>query len=218
MERRRKELLARQAGLDVQREKAISRRQAELYKIQQRIADFEVEAVAARIDGARRARAAEDAYQDLDVKWVREGLARYQYHEKNFTLPAPHDGVVRHAFNSNERRKTQKGDAFSAGQRVVSLARDATLAAHSFVPEHRLAEIAVGATVIVTSTASAEGSRPRSRARRRSASCSSPSPCSTPPRNLSSRSTPAPLSRFPDRATARFALSSPSTGCECAAT
>jgi multidrug efflux pump subunit AcrA (membrane-fusion protein) len=156
MDLRRKELAARMAGLDVQREKALSRRQAELYKIQKKIADFEVEAVTSRIEGARRSRDAENGYQDLNVKWVREDLARYQFYEKAFQLRAPHDGVVRHAFNSQERRKLQKGDACSAGQKVVSLAKDARLAARFFVPEHRLSEVAVGAAVTVTSNTSAE--------------------------------------------------------------
>jgi len=156
MEKRRRELEARQAGLDVQRERAISRRQADIYKIRQQIADFEVEASTARIDGARRAMAAEDAYQDLNVKWTRDDLGRYGYYEKAFQLLAPHPGVVRHAFNAQERRKIQKGDNASAGSRIVSLAKDATLAAKFFVPEHRIAELQVGAKVVVTTNVSAE--------------------------------------------------------------
>lgn len=155
MDKRRKELVAQTAALDIQREKAISRRQAELYKIQKKIADFEVEAVGARIDGARRSQQAENAYQDLNVKWVREDLARYRFYENAFQLKAPHDGVVRHAFNSQERRKLQKGDACQAGQKVVSLAKDTRLAARFFVPEHRLAQVAVGDAVVVTSNTSA---------------------------------------------------------------
>ncbi|MBI5545720.1 MAG: HlyD family efflux transporter periplasmic adaptor subunit [Deltaproteobacteria bacterium] len=155
MEKRRKELEARQAGLDVQREKAISRRQAELFKIRRKIADFEVEAVAARIEGTRASIAAENAWQDLNVQSVHDDQKRYAFYEKNFALLAPHDGVVRHAFNSNERRKVQKGDAFQAGSRVVSLAKDGTLAAKFFVPEHRIAEIQVGARIAVTTSASA---------------------------------------------------------------
>ncbi|MGC4118327.1 MAG: ATP-binding cassette domain-containing protein [Myxococcales bacterium] len=156
MDLRRKELAARMASLDVQREKALSKRQAELYKIQKKIADFEVYAVTSRIEGAKRSRDAENAYQDLNVKWVHDDLDRYRFYENAFQVRAPHDGVVRHAFNSQERRKLQKGDACSAGQKVVSLAKDAKLAARFFVPEHRLSEIVVGAEVTVTSNTSAE--------------------------------------------------------------
>jgi hypothetical protein len=127
----------------------------------ERIADFEVEAVTARLAGARRSQAAELAYQDLNVKWVHEDLSRYRWYENAFQLKAPHDGVVRHAFNSRERRKLQKGDACSAGTKVVSLAKDDRLAARFFVPEHRLAEIALGDEVVVTSNTSAEQLRPR---------------------------------------------------------
>lgn len=161
MEKRRRELEARQAALDVQREKAISRRQAELFKIRHRIADFEVEAAQARIDASRRAMAAEDAYQDLNVKWMRDDLTRYAFYEKAFQLTAPHDGVVRHAFNSQERRKIQKGDNAGGGAKIVSLARDASLAARFFVPEHRIAEVQPGALLVVTTNLSAEEHRAR---------------------------------------------------------
>ena len=154
MDRRRKELAARLAALDVQREKAISRRQAELYKIQQKIADFEVEALDERIAAAQNSKAAELSWQDLNVNWVHDDMSRYRYYEKAFQVFAPHDGIVRHAFNPNERRKIQKGDSVMAGQKAVSLARDAKLEAKFFVPEHRIAEIQVGTEMIVTTNTS----------------------------------------------------------------
>ncbi|MHB8872958.1 MAG: HlyD family secretion protein [Myxococcaceae bacterium] len=156
IEKRRKELEARLAGINVEKERSVSKRQAELYKIVRKVADFEVEATTQRIASTQRSKAAETGYQDLTVKRAKANLARYAFYERRYQVNAPHDGVVRHAFNSNERRKAQKGDALQSGQKVMSVARDATLAVKFFVPEHRIGEIAEGAEVTVSSPASAE--------------------------------------------------------------
>jgi biotin carboxyl carrier protein len=159
IEKRRKEYEARLAGINVEKERSLSKKQADLYRIVRQVADFEVDAVTQRIGSTRNARDAENAYQELSVKRAQANQARYQFYERRFTVNAPHDGVVRHAFNPNERRKTQKGDAVQAGQKVLAVAKDATLAAKFFVPEHRVREISVGAQVIVTTAASAEEHR-----------------------------------------------------------
>ncbi|MCU0662830.1 MAG: HlyD family efflux transporter periplasmic adaptor subunit [Myxococcota bacterium] len=156
MESRRRALELQQAGLDVQREKAISKRQAELFRIRQKIAEFEVQAVTERIATKRKATDAENTYQNMLIKSVRSDLDRYKFYQKRFEVLAPHPGIVRHAFNSKAGRKIQKGDGISAGQRILSLAKDGVLAAKFFVPEHRLTEVTIGGEVLVTTTASAE--------------------------------------------------------------
>jgi hypothetical protein len=156
LEKRRRELEAALAAIDVEKEHAISRRQAELFRIRRQIAEFEVEAITARIAASEKAMRAQHAYQDATVARAEEDLGRYAFYEQRFVLKAPHDGVVRHAFNPEERRKIQKGDATSAGELVAYLAKDATLAAKFFVPEHRLAEVKVGGAVVVTTNTSAE--------------------------------------------------------------
>ena len=159
IEKRRKELEARLAGINVEKERSLSRKQADLYRIARKVADFEVDAVTKRIAATRRAKGAEDSFQDESVKKTEANLARYAYYERRFQLNAPHDGLVRHAFNSRERRKTQKGDSVRSGQKVMAVARDASLAVKFFVPEHRIAEVREGAEVIVTTSASAEEHR-----------------------------------------------------------
>ena len=156
IEKRRKELEARLAGINVEKERALSRRQADVYRIARKVADFEVEAVDQRLVATRRARNAENAFQDESVKKAQANQARYRFYERRYTVYAPHDGIVRHSFNPGEHRKTQKGDAMQAGQKVLAVAKDATLSARFFVPEHRIGEVSVGDEVIVTTPASAE--------------------------------------------------------------
>jgi len=156
IEKRRKEYEARLAGINVEKERSLSKKQADLYRIVRKVADFEVDAVTQRIASTKTARDAENSFQDMSVKRAQANLARYQFYERRFTLNAPHAGVVRHAFNPNERRKTQKGDAIQSGQKVLAVAKDATLAAKFFVPEHRIGEVFLGAEVVVTTPASAE--------------------------------------------------------------
>ncbi len=159
MEKRRKELEARLAGIEVEKERAVSRKQGDLYRIARKVADFEVDAITKRIGAARRSKLAEDTYQDESVKKHEALLARYGYYERKFQMVAPHDGIVRHAFSPRERRKVQKGDSIRAGMKVMSVAKDATLAVKFFVPEHRIAEISEGKEVTVTTAASAEAHR-----------------------------------------------------------
>lgn len=156
MEARRKEIEAQLAGLNVQKERAVSKIQADVYKIARKLAEFEVDAAKQRLQASREARWAERAHLEKALERTKEDLARYQFYERRFTVKAPHDGVVRHAFNPRERRKIQKGDGLSSGQKLVSLAKDPTLAVRFFVPEHRVALVKEGALLTVTGVASAE--------------------------------------------------------------
>lgn len=153
---RRKELEARRAGLELEKERALSRRQAELDRISKRIADFEVEAVKERLAAARRTADAERRFHQAAVKRARDNFGRYEFYERRTILRAPHDGVVRHAFNPRERRKVQKGDSLTPGMRVCLVAKDATLAVRFFVPEHRLAEVRPGSRVTAVTVGAAE--------------------------------------------------------------
>ena len=158
-EARKRALEAQLAALDVQKEAAISRRQAELYKIALRIAEFEADAVRQRLGSAQRTQDAELAYQEQAVQRAERDVARYNFYEKRFQLVAPHDGIVRHAYNARERRKVQKGDSIGTGQKMLSVAKDPALAVRFFVPEHRLCELSVGSEVLAVRAASGEEHR-----------------------------------------------------------
>jgi multidrug efflux pump subunit AcrA (membrane-fusion protein) len=159
VDQRRRALEAERAGIDVQKERAISRRQAALFRIAHQLAVFETEAIAQRLHSAGRSREAELTFHEQTLKRTGHDQARYVFYENRFMLTAPHDGVVRHAYNSRERRKFQKGDSVQAGQRLISVAKDQALAARFFVPEHRIWEVREGAEVTVVSPASGEEHR-----------------------------------------------------------
>lgn len=156
IEQRRKEIENRLAGVDIGKERAVSRRSADLYRIVQKVAEFEVGAATERLAAIRRTKEAEVEFHERNVAHTSDELTRYAFYEKRFQVVAPRDGVVRHAFNPRERRKVQKGDALESGQRIVALATDATLAVRFFVPEHRMNELAEGAEITVQTQASGE--------------------------------------------------------------
>lgn len=156
VDQRRRKLEAQLAALDVQKERLVSKKQASLHKITHQIAAFEEEAVSKRLGAALRARSAELAFQDESVSRAVQDMGRYTFYENRFTVKAPHAGIVRHAFNARERRKVQKGDSISPGQKLVAVAKDSALAARFFVPEYRLNEVSVGQAVKVVSTSSGE--------------------------------------------------------------
>ncbi len=156
MEQRRKEIEVRLAGIAVEKERALSKQQAAVNRVAQRLSTFEVDAAAQRLAARQRTREAERAFLERTVGQRRAERARYDFYERRFTLLAPHAGVVRHAFNPRERRKVKKGDGMQSGLKVLSVARDATLAVRFFVPEHELGKVAVGTRVLVASTTSAE--------------------------------------------------------------
>ncbi|MBS1150736.1 MAG: hypothetical protein H6Q89_2434 [Myxococcaceae bacterium] len=156
IEQRRKEIESRLAGIDLGKERAISRRAADLYRIVQKLAEFEVDAASQRLTAITRSKGAELEFHERAVAHSNEDLKRYSFYEKRFQVLAPRDGVVRHAFNPRERRKVQKGDALESGQRIVALATDATLAVKFFVPEHRMSELREGLEITVQTQASGE--------------------------------------------------------------
>lgn len=156
MERRRKEIEVRLAGLNVEKEPALSRRQAESYKIARRLSEFELDAATQRLSSLRKSKAAERAYLESAVSRAQEDQTRYEYYARRFTLLAPHDGVIRHAFNPRERRKVQKGDGLMSGQKVMSVARDEKVVVRFFVPEHQLYRVREGEPLTVTALGSAE--------------------------------------------------------------
>jgi multidrug efflux pump subunit AcrA (membrane-fusion protein) len=155
VEIRRRELEARLAALQLEKAPTLSRRQAELDRIAKRIADFEVDVAKQRLQASRRSVHAERVYREEVVKRAKQSMGRYDFYEGRMTLRAPHDGTVRHAFNPRERRKVQKGDALNSGMRVCSVAKGAELSARFFVPEHRLAELALGSLVTVVTVGAA---------------------------------------------------------------
>lgn len=161
IEQRRKEIENRLAGVDLGKERAVSRRSADVYKIVQKVAEFEVDAASQRLEASRRAKSAELEFHEKAIAHSTEDLKRYSFYEKRFQVVAPRDGVVRHAFNPRERRKVQKGDALESGQRIVALATDATLAVRFFVPEHRMQEIQEGMEVVVQTQSSGEDFKAR---------------------------------------------------------
>lgn len=163
LDKQKKEIEARLAQIDVDKERAVSRRQADVYRIARAIADFEVQAVGARIEAAQREDVAENEHQDLLVARAKATMEHYKFYERRAIVIAPHDGVVRHAFNAQERRKVQKGDAVQSGMRVLSVAKDARLAARFYVPEHRVREVEVGTEVIVTTAGSGSAQEHRAR-------------------------------------------------------
>ena len=156
MEERRKQIESQLAGLNLQKERAVSKIQADVYKIARKLAEFEVDAARQRFAAARDSRNTAVAWRELGLTRTKDDLLRYQFYEKRFTVRAPHDGVVRHAFNPRERRKIQKGDGLSSGQKLMSVAKDASLAVRFFVPEHRVASVKGGSQLTVTGMASAE--------------------------------------------------------------
>jgi hypothetical protein len=154
LDKKKKEIEAKLAQINVDKERALSKRQAEIYKIARQIADFEVAAIDARIASAKRESEAENAHQDLVIARAKAMMDTYKFYEKRTVITAPHDGIVRHAFNAQERRKIQKGDSIQSGVRVMSVAKDASLLARFYVPEHRMREIKEGTEVIVTTAGS----------------------------------------------------------------
>jgi hypothetical protein len=139
---------AERAAVDTLKEKAVSARQMEFYRILQKIAQFEAQAVGQRVVALEKHLEAEKAYHEKNLARVESDMVRYHAYESRFQLRAPHAGVIRHAYNKRERRKMQKGDGLPAGDVVLSIARDESLAVRFFVPEHRRDEVQPGQMVV----------------------------------------------------------------------
>ena len=153
---RRRKMDAATAALNLERAPALSRLQADALAIVKRAADFEVDAAEQQLASATTTWAADKVYRDQNLEALRDGLKRYDYFLNRFTVRAANNGVVRHAFNSRERRKIQKGDGVQAGMRIVSLAQDESLAVRFFVPEGQAGGVVVGSRVAVQIPTSAE--------------------------------------------------------------
>lgn len=156
MARRRKEIDAETARLNLERAPALSRMQGDALRIQQRLAAFDVEAAGELLASAKASWAAIGERHARTVEAAREGKDRYDFYFGRFSVRTPTAGVVRHAFNARERRKLQKGDNVQSGMRVVSLAADETLAVRFFVPEAEASHLQTGAKVLVITPTSAE--------------------------------------------------------------
>ncbi len=155
IEHRRKQIDAQMAALNLGRARALSRRQAEGLAILQRLADFEVDAAAQRLVSVGVAIDAEQNLRQQSLARANAERARYDFYQSRFQVRAPHDGVLRHAFNPRERRTVAKGDAIQAGMKVLSVAQDEVLAVRFFVPEAQAARVQVGdqVAVVVPTTA-----------------------------------------------------------------
>lgn len=156
VEERRLALEARLAAVDIQKAPLVSKKQQALFDIRHRIAQFEADAARQKVWSATQARNAELAFQDQTVARAHQNMARYKFYEKRFALYAPHDGVVRHAFHAQERRKVQKADSIRPGQKLASVAKDDALSVRFYVPEHRVHELRKGMAVIATSASGEE--------------------------------------------------------------
>lgn len=156
VDQRARRLEAELAAIDIRKERAISQRQVALYKIAHRLAEFEEDAVAQRLSSAIRTRNAELDFHEKTVERNEQNLGRYGFYERRFQIRAPHDGVLRHAYNPRERRKFQKGDSVRAGTKLLAIAKDAKLGVRFFVPEHRIHELREGTKLIVSSPSSGE--------------------------------------------------------------
>lgn len=128
---------AERAELDTRKEGLVSGRDLERFHIARSQADFEASAQTKQLSAYRRSVRAEGAYYDQRLKVANQDMTRYGMYEGRFTVKAPHDGVVRHAFYKRRQRKIQKGDGMPAGMHFVSVARDDALSLQFFIPEDR---------------------------------------------------------------------------------
>jgi multidrug resistance efflux pump len=147
------ELAAARARVDTLKATAISQRQLQLYRIDHEIAAFEASAAARQLAAFERRAAAERDYHRRARARAGADLQRYFRNKARYHLVAPHDGIVRYAYNSQQHRKVRKGDGMNAGAAVLSIARDDALSVRFFVPEHQLASVRVGDEVAVLAVA-----------------------------------------------------------------
>ena len=149
VDRDKLDLERERARIDTMKANAISRRQLALFQSRYEEAIFEADAVRKQIAALRARMNSESNFHAQQVARAEYDMELYESYEKRFSVLAPHDGVVRHAYHRRRRRKIQKGDGMPSGLHVLSIARDETLDVQFFVPEHRLDEISVGQRVHV---------------------------------------------------------------------
>lgn len=150
----RQTLEASRAALDTKKEGLVSERNLSLFEMTHRQASFEVEATRQLIGVQRRLSGSEQAFAAEKLAQREAEMARFEAFRANFTVKAPHDGVVRHGYMRRRRRKVQKGDGMPAGYPFASLARDKVVAVEFFVPERHHDSVKVGDVVRVSLPAS----------------------------------------------------------------
>jgi hypothetical protein len=148
VERRR--LGATAAALELRAAASLAPRQAAALEVAHRLAALEDEAAGQRLEAARRAAATGERALAAGVREKQEARGRYDFYVERFAVRAPHDGIVRPAFNTQAQRELRKGDAVMSGARVVWIARDEALVARFFIPEHRAHLVREGAPVRVS--------------------------------------------------------------------
>lgn len=152
----RKSLASQEARIDELRAPALSEVEQKKLAIARAIAEFDEQAAEKLVAAHKREAAAAHRYHEADKLHTEELEAHVKASMERFQVVAPHDGVVRHAYNAHERRKVQKGDGLAAGEHVLSIAQGTALSARFFVPEARLANIKKGMPVVVQMPASTD--------------------------------------------------------------
>jgi hypothetical protein len=145
----RLDLAAERAELETGKRGLVSERELSLLEIAHDRA--RVEATSAEHKAAsyeHEVRAALAVAQARLEAWT-SGTDRYAMYEKRVHVLAPHAGWVRHAYINNHRRKVQQPDHMPSGTPFAYIAEDEGLGVEFFVPEHRIAKLAIGGTVRV---------------------------------------------------------------------
>lgn len=148
-EERNRAIDAERAKIDTRKADAISKRQLALLEIDAATAEFEAGAVRERVAAHRASMSAEEAFYREESARSQFELTRYHRQKANYELIAPHDGILRHGYHPHHRRKIQKGDGMPSGLAVISIARDEQISVQTFVPEHLISSLRVGATLFV---------------------------------------------------------------------
>jgi hypothetical protein len=142
-------LTRQRAELDTHKAGLVSERDLSLLKLGFARATVEEEAatgLAAAMVGQNGSELA--LYEARAAEW-KVHLARYGEYEKKTHVLAPDGGWVRYGYLNHARRKLQKPDDMPSGTPFVYVAADERLSVELYVPEHRVAAIAIGKTVQV---------------------------------------------------------------------
>jgi hypothetical protein len=144
-----KRIAAARAAVDLEKERAISRRQLAQFRIALKQLEFDVMAAGKRLAAFQRARQAELAYHQQRVRTYEDARQRFFRQKAAFTLKAPHDGIVRHVYDRDNRRKVNQGDGVHSGMPVVSIAKGEIVTLNFFLPEERFHRVKLGDQVDV---------------------------------------------------------------------
>lgn len=144
-------LAADRAQVDTLKGSAVSRRQLRRYQIDYQLAQFELKAIREQISIFEKMMVAEAQYHHEQKQRALAERERYERYQERYMLKAPHPGIVRHAYNPEQRRKIKKGDGIDSGRPVILIAKDDRLSVRFFVPEQNLHYLSMGNEVLVTS-------------------------------------------------------------------